>query len=138
MPANLFLHYAMDSWLEREFPAVEFERYADDAVLHCSTEYQVRKVRDALAERLESLGLRLHPGKDVFPLDGPFYRKQAAATAAWKSRRRALTAVASRPKCTELVSRTAQTPLGESTARLVPVKPVCDTAEAGQEPPRMS
>ena len=24
--ANLFLHYAMDSWLEREFPAVEFER----------------------------------------------------------------------------------------------------------------
>jgi RNA-directed DNA polymerase len=61
--ANLFLHYAMDSWLEREFPSVEFERYADDAVLHCSTEYQARKVRDALAERLESLGLRLHPGK---------------------------------------------------------------------------
>jgi RNA-directed DNA polymerase len=61
--ANLFLHYAMDSWLEREFPAVEFERYADDAVLHCSTEYQARKVRDALAKRLESLGLRLHPGK---------------------------------------------------------------------------
>lgn len=61
--ANLFLHYAMDSWLEREFPSVEFERYADDAVLHCSTEYQACKVRDALAERLESLGLRLHPGK---------------------------------------------------------------------------
>jgi beta-N-acetylhexosaminidase len=59
------------------------------------------------------------------------YRKQAAATAAWKVRRRALTAVASRPKCTELVSSTAQTPLGESSARLVPVKPVCDTAEAG-------
>ena len=32
-------------------------------MLHCSTEYQARKVRDALAERLESLGLRLHPGK---------------------------------------------------------------------------
>jgi group II intron reverse transcriptase/maturase len=61
--ANLFLHYAMDSWLEREFPTVEFEPYADDAVLHCSTEYQARKVRDALAARLESLGLRLHPGK---------------------------------------------------------------------------
>ncbi len=55
--ANLFLHYAMDSWLEQEFPAVEF------AVLHCATEYQAHKVRDALAERLESLGLRLHPGK---------------------------------------------------------------------------
>ena len=30
--ANLFLHYAMDMWLEREFPTVEFERYADDGV----------------------------------------------------------------------------------------------------------
>jgi hypothetical protein len=27
--ANLFMHYAFDAWLEREFPAVEFERYAD-------------------------------------------------------------------------------------------------------------
>jgi len=42
---------------------VKFERYADDAVLHCSSENQARKVRDALAERLETLGLRLHPGK---------------------------------------------------------------------------
>jgi RNA-directed DNA polymerase len=30
--ANLFMHYAFDSWLEREFPAVEFERFADDGV----------------------------------------------------------------------------------------------------------
>src|SRR5258707_13268199 len=61
--ANLFLHYAMDSWLEREFSSVKFERDADDAVLHCSTEYQAHKVRDALAERLESLRMRVHPGK---------------------------------------------------------------------------
>jgi RNA-directed DNA polymerase len=26
------MHYAFDSWLEREFPAVEFERFADDGV----------------------------------------------------------------------------------------------------------
>lgn len=61
--ANLVLHYAMDLWLGREFPTVGFERYADDAVLHCTTEYQARRVRDALAERLEGLGLRLHPEK---------------------------------------------------------------------------
>jgi hypothetical protein len=24
------MHYAFDSWLAREFPSVEFERYADD------------------------------------------------------------------------------------------------------------
>ena len=33
--ANLFLHYAFDRWLTREFPSVAFERYADDAVIHC-------------------------------------------------------------------------------------------------------
>ena len=36
--ANLFLHYAFDAWMAREFPAVRFERYADDAVVHCATE----------------------------------------------------------------------------------------------------
>jgi hypothetical protein len=44
----------MDTWLEREFPTVEFERFADDAVLHCVTERQARQVRDGLAERLDS------------------------------------------------------------------------------------
>ena len=30
--ANLFLHYAFDAWMAREFPAVRFERYVDDGV----------------------------------------------------------------------------------------------------------
>ena len=41
--ANLFMHYAFDLWLGREFPAVEFERYADDGVIHCASRYQARK-----------------------------------------------------------------------------------------------
>ena len=61
--ANLFMHYAFDTWLEREFPAVRFERYADDAVVHCATEWQARQVLAALAKRMEEVGLRLHPGK---------------------------------------------------------------------------
>jgi RNA-directed DNA polymerase len=61
--ANLVLHYAFDMFLEREFPTVAFERYADDAVVHCVTERQARQVREALTERLEGLGLRLHPEK---------------------------------------------------------------------------
>jgi RNA-directed DNA polymerase len=61
--ANLFMHYAFDSWLGREFPTVEFERYADDAVVHCATERQAQMVWAALAERMESVGLRLHPDK---------------------------------------------------------------------------
>ena len=61
--ANLFMHYAFDKWLEREFPTVEFERYADDAVVHCTTERQARKVLVALETRMEQVGLRLHPTK---------------------------------------------------------------------------
>jgi len=29
--ANLFLHYAFDKWMERKFPNIPFERYADDS-----------------------------------------------------------------------------------------------------------
>ena len=61
--ANLFMHYAFDSFLAREFPTVEFERYADDAVVHCVTERQARQVWAALADRMEQVGLRLHPDK---------------------------------------------------------------------------
>jgi RNA-directed DNA polymerase len=61
--ANLVLHYAFDMFLAREFPTVTFERFADDAVVHCVTERQARQVREALTERLAGLGLRLHPDK---------------------------------------------------------------------------
>ena len=61
--ANLFLHYAFDMWMRRDFPSVPFERYADDAVVHCTSERQAHQVRAAIAARLESVGLRLHPDK---------------------------------------------------------------------------
>ena len=61
--ANLVMHYAFDMWLEREFPTVEFERYADDAVVHCVTERQAREVLAALEERMADVGLELHPDK---------------------------------------------------------------------------
>ena len=48
--ANLFLHYAFDRWLATEYPEVSFERYADDAVVHCDSEAQARKVLAALME----------------------------------------------------------------------------------------
>ena len=61
--ANLFMHYAFDMFLVGEFPTVTFERYADDAVVHCATERQARQVWAALSERLGGLGLELHPDK---------------------------------------------------------------------------
>jgi RNA-directed DNA polymerase len=61
--ANIFMHYAFDMFLAREFPTVEFERYADDAVVHCVTERQARQVWAVLSQRMEDVGLRLHPDK---------------------------------------------------------------------------
>jgi RNA-directed DNA polymerase len=70
--ANLFMHYGFDKWMDREFPGQPFERYADDAVIHCDTEEQTRHLWAALAERLASLGLELHPEKTkvVYCKDG--------------------------------------------------------------------
>ena len=61
--ANLFLHYAFDRWMARNFPGCPFERYADDAVIHCATEVQARRVLGALSERISEVGLELHPDK---------------------------------------------------------------------------
>jgi RNA-directed DNA polymerase len=57
------LHYTFDAWIEKHFPEVPFERYCDDAVVHCTTEKQALFVRDAIARRLADCGLELHPGK---------------------------------------------------------------------------
>jgi group II intron reverse transcriptase/maturase len=70
--ANLFLHYAFDAWMGREFPGVRFERYVDDAVVHCVSERQARFVLTAIRQRMEAVGLALHPDKTriVYCRDG--------------------------------------------------------------------
>jgi RNA-directed DNA polymerase len=70
--ANLFLHYAFDAWMAREFPTVLFERYVDDVVVHCVSECQAREVLAAIGARMEQVGLRLHPDKTriVYCQDG--------------------------------------------------------------------
>jgi RNA-directed DNA polymerase len=61
--ANIFLHYGFDLWMTREFPGVQFERFADDVVVHCVTERQAHQVREAVGRRLADVGLLLHPDK---------------------------------------------------------------------------
>ncbi len=60
---NLFLHYAFDRWMDREFPDRPFERYADDVIAHCKTEAQARRLLAAVTERFAAVGLELHPEK---------------------------------------------------------------------------
>lgn len=61
--ANLFLHYAFDLWMQRTFPYLCFERYADDAIVHCRSESQARVVLEAIRQRLVECGLELHSEK---------------------------------------------------------------------------
>ena len=61
--ANLFLHYAFDLWMRRTYPHIQFERYADDAIVHCRTEEQARMVLDAIRGRFLQCSLELHPLK---------------------------------------------------------------------------
>lgn len=58
--ANLFLHYAFDTWMERKHPEVEFERYCDDVVVHCRTERQARHVLVDIVKRLAECRLEVN------------------------------------------------------------------------------
>ena len=61
--ANLFMHYEFDTWLARHHDSVVFERYADDAVIHCASLDQARRVLAAVSARMNEVGLELHPDK---------------------------------------------------------------------------
>ncbi|HEV8628211.1 MAG TPA: group II intron reverse transcriptase/maturase, partial [Acidimicrobiia bacterium] len=61
--ANVFLHYALDSWMAEEFPHIRFERYSDDVIVHCASERQARFVRDHIAQRLAGWKLRVNRAK---------------------------------------------------------------------------
>jgi RNA-directed DNA polymerase len=70
--ANLFMHYAFDTWMARNVPSCPFERYADDAVVHCTSRSQAEYVLGRIAARMNEVGLRLHPDKTriVYCKDG--------------------------------------------------------------------
>jgi RNA-directed DNA polymerase len=77
--ANLFMHYAFDMWMAREFPGVPFERYADDGVVHCVNQGQAERLVQAIASRMEQVGLQLHPDKTKI-----VYCKDAARRATYE------------------------------------------------------
>src|ERR1017187_5169633 len=57
------MHYAFDAWMARAHPAVTFERYCDDVVVHCRSKAQALAVWNAIASRLAECGLELRPVK---------------------------------------------------------------------------
>jgi len=61
--SNLFLHYAFDHWMVKNFPSNPWARYADDGVVHCHTEQEAKHLLAKLTERFCECGLELHPEK---------------------------------------------------------------------------
>lgn len=61
--ANLYLHEVFDLWMEKNFPEMEFERYADDIIVHCTTEAQGHFIKERIKGRLERYSLEMHPEK---------------------------------------------------------------------------
>jgi RNA-directed DNA polymerase len=66
--ANIYLHYVLDEWFEREVQPrmagrAYLIRYADDFVIGFANEEDARRVQDVLPKRFGKYGLTIHPGK---------------------------------------------------------------------------
>lgn len=61
--SNLYLHYCLDKWISIEHPCCPFERYADDAIIHCRSEREAMMVKKELEERLRACCLEMHAEK---------------------------------------------------------------------------
>ncbi len=80
--ANVYLHYVLDVWFEREVkPRLKGRafliRYADDFVIGFACEEDARRVLDVLPKRFGRYGLALHPDKTRLV---PFQRPPQQAT----------------------------------------------------------
>jgi RNA-directed DNA polymerase len=73
--ANLYLHFAMDKWLSKNYPEISFVRYADDAVIHCRSLKEAEQVKSALIERLAEVKLRVNEGKTHIAYCKDYMRK---------------------------------------------------------------
>ncbi|WP_250238971.1 MULTISPECIES: group II intron reverse transcriptase/maturase [Pseudomonadati] len=61
--SNIFMHHAFDEWMKHNYPTIPFERYVDDAIVHCRTKRQAESMQVMIGERLAKCKLQLHPEK---------------------------------------------------------------------------
>ena len=84
--ANVYLHYVLDVWFEREVkPRLKGRafliRYADDFVMGFTCEEDARRVLDVLPKRFGKYGLTLHPDKTrLVPFQRPPQQVQPAVS----------------------------------------------------------
>ena len=49
--------------MQNNHSAILYERYADDIIVHCSTEAEANRLKQSIAKRLEECHLHMHPTK---------------------------------------------------------------------------
>jgi len=77
--ANLFLHYAFDKWIRKHHPRLPFERYADDIVCHCQTKEEAIRLKEAVTNRFQEVGLEVNEEKSKVVYVGPGKRTDVDA-----------------------------------------------------------
>jgi len=61
--SNLYLHYTIDKWFERNYRELEMVRYSDDTIFHCRTEEEAVKLKESLKVRLRECKLEMNETK---------------------------------------------------------------------------
>ena len=84
MLANIYLHYALDLWFTRRFVKscegqARLIRYADDFVICFQREWEAKRFRTELDERLGKFGLEVAPEKTKILEFGPLAELKAKA-----------------------------------------------------------
>ncbi|WP_456725304.1 reverse transcriptase domain-containing protein [Bradyrhizobium sp. USDA 4350] len=59
--ANLFLHYAFDTWMARNFPRSPWCRYADDGLVHCRIKAERKPSRRRCKQGLRNANSKCIP-----------------------------------------------------------------------------
>lgn len=61
--ANIFLDVVFDNWIVKHSPEVEFERYADDIVVHCHHIKEALRLLEAIKKRFKDCKLEVNKSK---------------------------------------------------------------------------
>lgn len=61
--ANIFMDIVFDKWVAKENPQIEFERYADDIIVHCHNIKEALRLLEKIKQRFRECGLGLNRKK---------------------------------------------------------------------------
>lgn len=75
--ANLYLHFAIDKWLNLQYPQTCFVRYADDIIIHCNSKATAEEVLAGVTQRMTEVKLRVNKGKTRMVYCKDYRRKES-------------------------------------------------------------